>query len=185
MAGAGSRAVAGRYAKALLQVALEKKADPERLDQELQEFAGLLTEHPRLQRTLGSPAIFPDKRVSIVDALLTSDSFSPYTRNLLRVMAVKQRIALLHEVREQYRRALDAQQKIASAKVTSAHPLSEAQKRALAERLSELTGKTMRLHFETDPDILGGLVVRIGNRIYDASVVTQLRGFKERALAGL
>jgi F-type H+-transporting ATPase subunit delta len=53
----------------------------------------------------------------------------------------------------------------------------------LRQRLRDLTGKTILLEFRHDPAILGGLIVRVGNRIYDASVVTQLQRFKERALS--
>ena len=83
--------IANRYAKALLQVVLEKKEDPERVDRELADFAGLLEANPELGQTLGSPAVVSSKRVAIVEQLLGKKKLSRTTMNVLRVLAAKER----------------------------------------------------------------------------------------------
>lgn len=183
MKAAGTRAVAGRYGRALLQVALEQKADLQRIARELAELGALIEGHADLDRILASPAVAPARKVGLVEKLLEGAGVSRPTGNLLRVMAAKDRIPLLRLVEEAYREALDEHEQVETAEVSTAHPLTEAQQEKLASELAALSGKRIRLNFTTDPALLGGLVVRIGNRIYDASIVTQLRQFKQRVLS--
>jgi F-type H+-transporting ATPase subunit delta len=155
--------VASRYASALLRVVLEKKEDPERIDRELGEMGALLEEHAGLSQALASPAVVSSRRVAIVDGLLARSKLSRTISNLLRVMAAKQ--------------------KVETAEVVTSHALSKAEEKSLIGKLGELTGKTVRAEFCTDPELVGGLIVRIGNRIYDASVTAQLARVKERLLS--
>ena len=90
---------------------------------------------------------------------------------------------MLGLVREAYRRQLDEHQKIEKAEVITSHALSKAEEEALIGKLGQLTGKTVRAEFRTDSNLMGGLIVRIGNRIYDATVTAQLARFKERLLS--
>jgi F-type H+-transporting ATPase subunit delta len=175
--------VASRYASALLRVVLEKKEDPERIDRELGEMGALLEEHAGLSQALASPAVVSSRRVAIVDGLLARSKLSRTISNLLRVMAAKERIAILGLVQEAYRRHLDEHQKVETAEVVTSHALSKAEEKSLIGKLGELTGKTVRAEFCTDPELVGGLIVRIGNRIYDASVTAQLARVKERLLS--
>ncbi|MFQ5790387.1 MAG: ATP synthase F1 subunit delta [Acidobacteriota bacterium] len=182
-ASAEARVIAGRYARALLQVVLDKGEDPERVEDDLGEVHGLLETEPELARFLTSPAVPAEKRGALVDRLLEDFDVNPYSAKLLRLLAAKERMALLGLVRERYREALDEHLKIVSAEVTTAHRLTDGQKETLASQLRALTGKSVRLQIREDPDLLGGLVVRIGNRIYDASVVSQLQRFKRHVLS--
>lgn len=84
---------------------------------------------------------------------------------------------------ESFHRLVLEHRQIQPADVLSAHALSGDQKQRLAGQLGQALGKTMELTYRTDPEILGGVVVRVGNRIFDASVTTQLRRFKEKALS--
>ena len=178
-----ARVVANRYARALLRVALEKKEDPGRIDAEIGEVIALLESHPELGVPLGSPAVVSSRRVSVVDALVSKSKWSATVSNLLRVMAAKERIPFLELVREAYRRQLDEHQNIEKADVVTPLPLSKAEEKALVGKLEKLTGKTVRAAFRTDSNLMGGLIVRIGNRIYDATVTAQLAKFKERLLS--
>lgn len=182
-ASAEARVIAKRYAKALLQVVIEKKEDPERIDSELGEVVKLFESHPALGQILASPAVVSSRRVAIVDKLFSGSKVSQTTANLLRVMAAKKRMPLLGLVREAYRRQLDEHLKVETAKVVTAHALTKAEEKALMGKLEELTGKTVRAEFRTDSTLVAGLIVRIGNRIYDASVTAQLTRFKERLLS--
>jgi F-type H+-transporting ATPase subunit delta len=178
-----ARVVANRYARALLQVVLDKKEDPERIERELDEAAALIEPNSDLARTLGSPAVVSAHRVAVVDDLASKSKWTETTSNLLRVMAAKERMPILGLVREAYRRQLDEHQRIEHAEVVTPEGLSKAEEKALIERLEQLTGKTVRAAFRTDEKLMGGLIVRIGNRIYDATVSAQLARFKERLLS--
>jgi F-type H+-transporting ATPase subunit delta len=178
-----ARVIANRYARALLQVVVEKKEDPERIERELAEVVALLESHADLGRTLGSPAVVSARRVAVVDDLVRRSKWTETTANLLRVMAAKERIPILEFVRESYRRQLDEHQNIEKAEVVTPQALSKAEEKALIGKLEQLTGKTVRAEFRTDSNLMGGLMVRIGNRIYDATVTAQLARFKERLLS--
>jgi F-type H+-transporting ATPase subunit delta len=105
--------------------------------------------------------------------------------NLLRLLARNERVPLVGFVAESFRRLVLEHQQIQPGEVVSAHALSSDQKKRLAGQLGQALGKTMDLSYRTDPEILGGVVVRVGNRVFDASVTTQLNRFKEKALSRL
>ena len=86
---------------------------------------------------------------------------------------------------DQFRKVLDEHNKVESGEVVSPRPLSETQQSELAKQLGKARGKTMKLSYRTDPRLIGGLVVRLGNRVYDASVVKQLELFQEKAQSAL
>ena len=182
-ASAEARVVANRYARALLQVVVEKKEDPERIERELGEMVALVESHPDLSRALGSPAVISSRRVAVVADLASKSKWTEITSNLLRVMAAKERMLILGLVQEAYRRQLDEHREIETAEVVTSHALSKAEEKALIGKLEQLTGKTVRAEFRTDSNLMGGLIVRIGNRIYDATVTAQLAQFKERLLS--
>jgi F-type H+-transporting ATPase subunit delta len=181
----GTRVVAERYARALLEVALDKKADLDRVGRELQGFRDLLDRESRLQAALSAPTIAATKRLAILEAVLASSKLVPETLNLLRLLARNERIPVVPFVAESFRRLVLEHKQIQPGEVVSAHPLSSDQRKRLAGQLGQALGKTMELSYRTDPEILGGVVVRVGNRVFDASVTTQLRRFKEKALSGL
>jgi F-type H+-transporting ATPase subunit delta len=181
----GTRVVAERYAKALLEVAIDKKTNPGRIADELEGFQSLLERERALRAALETPTLAGTKRVQILDALLASVKVSPEARNLLRLLARNERIPLVPFVAESFRTLVLEHEGIQPGEVVSAHPLSSDQKKRLAGQLGQALGKKMELSYRTDPEILGGVVVRVGNRIFDASVTTQLRRFKEKALSRL
>ena len=177
--------VAERYARALLEVALDKKTDLDRIAKELEGFQDLLERESQLQGALAAPTIPVAKRVAILEAVLASAKVAPETLNLLRLLARNERIPFVPFVAESFRRLVLEHKQIQPGEVVSAHPLSSDQRKRLAGQLGQALGKTMELSYRTDPEILGGVVVRVGNRVFDASVNTQLRRFKEKALSGL
>ena len=185
MTTSGSVVVAERYARALLDVVLEKKLDPAKIGAELDEVAEFLSKEEKLAEVLASPTLASDKRVAILDQLLENQSFDGCTVNTLRLLAARERMPLLPLVARQYGRLVLDHQGIQSGQVVSAGTLTSDQQERLAKSLGSALGKTMELTYDTDPALVGGLVVRIGNRVYDASVVAQLKRFKEKALSSL
>jgi len=181
----GTRVVAQRYARALLEVARDKKTDLDRIAKELEDFQGLLERESELEAALAAPTIPVAKRLAILEAVLAWAKVSSETLNLLRLLARNERVPLVAFVAESFRRLVLEHKQIQPGEVVSAHPLSSDQKKRLAGQLGQALGKTMELSYRTDPEILGGVVVRVGNRVFDASVTTQLRRFKEGALSHL
>lgn len=183
MTAAGSYVVAERYARALLDVVLDQKRDPDRVAGELADFAELLDAHPRLADALSTPAVAAEHRVAVLNEVLSGQDLDPATANLLRLLTERERMPAIRLVVDQYRQLLLEHKQIQPGEVTAAHPLTAQQQERLAEGLGKALGKTMELSFANDPELVGGLVVRVGNRIFDASVVTQLQRFKEKALS--
>lgn len=183
---AGSIVLAERYARALLDVVLDKIEGDDALDKvaaELDSMAGLLKENPRLAHSLALPTIPADKRVSVLDSILERAEFAAPTVNVLRLLTERERMGILPLVCEQFRRLVLEHRKVQPGEVTSAIELSEEQRRRLAESLGRALSKSMALTYRTDGELVGGLVVRIGNRVYDASVLAQLARLKEQALS--
>jgi F-type H+-transporting ATPase subunit delta len=91
----------------------------------------------------------------------------------------KGRIELAQQVRDEYQRLLDERRGIAQATVFTAVPLSDDERRAVAQRLQKLTGKEIVLDAQVDPDVLGGLVARIGDRLIDGSTRGRLLALRQ------
>ncbi len=104
--------------------------------------------------------------------------------NLVRLLAAKGRLALLPQIAEVFEELLDEHRGIAHAEVVTAVAMSGDEREALARRLSELTGKQVEIEAREDPEILGGLVARIGDRLIDGSTRAKLVALKRR-LAGV
>ena len=103
--------------------------------------------------------------------------------NLVRLLASKGRLALLPQIKEQFQTLLDEHRGIAHAQVVTAVPMSDEEREALARRLSELAGKQVLVETQEDPEILGGMIALIGDRLIDGSTRSKLLALKRR-LAG-
>ena len=108
---------------------------------------------------------------------------APLVWNLVRLLSTKGRLALLPQIVEQFQELLDEHRGIAHAAVATAVPLSDDERQALSRRLSELTGKQVLVEVHEVPEILGGLIARIGDRLIDGSTRSKLIALK-RQLAG-
>ena len=108
---------------------------------------------------------------------------APLVWNLLRLLSEKNRLGLLPQIIEAFQQLVDEERGIAHAQVVTAVPMSGEERAAVARRLSELTGKQVQIETREDPEILGGLVARIGDRLIDGSTKTKLIALK-RQLAG-
>jgi F-type H+-transporting ATPase subunit delta len=108
---------------------------------------------------------------------------SPLAWNLVRLLGSKNRLALLPQVAEAFQELADERRGVAHAQVVTAVALSDDERRALEQRLSEITGKQVDVRVYQDESILGGVVARIGDRLIDGSTKTKLIALKRR-LAG-
>ena len=170
--------LAGRYASALFDLASEAgtvsavEGDLDRLDQGLREsddFARLIR-NPQISR--GDAA----KAIEAVAAVL---GCSELTRKFLGVLAGNRRLASLPDMVRAFFAIAAAQRGEVSAEVTTAHPLDEAQLTQLAEKLKIREGRSVKLRTRVDPEILGGLVVRIGSQMIDSSIRTRLNSLSQ------
>ena len=172
-------AVANRYAKALADVVAEQ-GQTDQVKDSLGAFYRLVSGHEELQRVFHNPTIPLAQKRGVLDALLARLKPLPVVANFLAVLLENQRIQQLGEIVAAFNRELDRRLGVVSAEVTTASPITDAERRQLSDRLARLTGKQVRLQFNVDAEIIGGVVTRIGSVIYDGSIRNQLEQIKIR-----
>src|SRR5262245_44879354 len=168
-----------RYAKALFDVALEEKADLARVDQDLEALAGAFEDSPELLLAVGRSSVTDAARQSLMEALSKAMSLSAPVTKMLVLLARSGKLSLVPELAASYRERLLSHQNVVRADVTSAAPLSPEKTKALEESLSKVTGKKVEISASVDPELLGGVVARIGSTVYDGSVKTQLTKMRQ------
>ena len=173
------QASAGRYAKALLDVAI-KEADPVKIEQELASFAELFEKNEELSKVLANPAVPVQAKRGVVEQLTTRIKPSKPLAKLMMLLADRDRLDLLPDLLVAYRERLMDYQQVVRAEVVSAMPLPEAHTRQLEDKLARLTGRKVTMTTRVDPSIIGGVVARVGSTVYDGSVATQLQRMKEK-----
>ena len=167
------RASAGRYAKALFDVALQEHL----LDQvatDLDGLSTLLSGHEELQRTFANPAIPAQVKRKLVGALATRLGLQGPLGKLLMLLANRDRLWLVQDLRQSFTAHLNEHRRVLQAEVVTAEPLAADQAARWQQRLSTATGWTVSLTTRVDPALLGGVRARIGSTVYDGSVATQL-----------
>ena len=172
-------AVASRYARALVEVILEQKIDAEEARQQLRSIVKAVHESDDLRRVWDSPAISPEQKRAVLDAIAKQMGTAKPIRNFIAVLIDHRRVQFLARIVEQLKKELDARMGFAEAHITSARELGDAEKRSLEAQIEKATGKKVRAHFRLDASLLGGAVVRVGSTIYDGSVKGQLEKIRE------
>lgn len=173
------KALAQRYASALVDVALEQ-GTAEQIKRELAGFTNLLAESADLGTLLSSPAVPRASKQAVIERLVARMGASRTLRNFLFVIVENRRSALLPQIRQAFEAQLYARLGVAEAHVTSVQELSAQQKSELTRVLERLTGKRVEARYALDSALIGGAVVRIGSTIYDGSVREQLERLRTR-----
>jgi F-type H+-transporting ATPase subunit delta len=171
---------ARRYAEAAFEVAM-RDGTVERWRSELEAAAAVISD-PRAIGALANPAVSIDQRTAAVTGLLRG--VSDQVQNLVRLLLKRGRIEQLPKVAAEFRRLDDRRQGITNAIVTSAAPLTQDELRALTQRLEQQTGGRIALDVQVDPSLLGGLVVRVGDRLIDGSVRGRLERLRNQLVSG-
>jgi F-type H+-transporting ATPase subunit delta len=172
-------AAAGRYARALFDVALKEGNDVTKVQGELQQFADLFA-GAQLAPILGNPGIPASKKKALARALIDrAGQITPPLAKLILLVAEKDRLLLLPGIARAYAERVMDHQKIVRGDVTTAIPLSPETLVALEQGLAKATGRKVVLEARVDPSIIGGAVTRLGSTVYDGSVTTQLQKLKQ------
>jgi F-type H+-transporting ATPase subunit delta len=172
---------ARRYAEAAFEVA-QRDGTVEMWRSEL-DAAGEIAADDQVGRMLGNPAVALETRIEMAESIFGKTVSKPVL-NLIGLMLRRGRIEQLPRVAAEYRRLDNARQGITLATATSAAPLSPDEVQALTARMEELTGGRVELDLRTDPSLLGGLVVRIGDRLIDGSVRGRLERLRNQLVSG-
>lgn len=172
--------VARRYGTALADVAIERHEERE-VQNELDQWAAMIESSPQLKEVFANPTVNYDQKRKVLEELIARTRVRETTASFLRVLLKNQRLAQLRDIAERYGHVLDDRAGVLAGSVTTARPIPEDLKKTLHETLSAATGYTVRLSFDTDEKIIGGMVARIGSTVFDGSVESHL----ERLADGL
>jgi F-type H+-transporting ATPase subunit delta len=173
------QAVARRYAVALADV-VTSRGEAQEVREELAAWDDLMRSNAQLLEVFRHPTIPYEQKRSVLDELIRRARPRPTTANFLRVLLQNHRLAELSEVSTQFAQELDRRAGVVNAQVTTARPLPADAQESLRARLGELTGNRVRLQFEVDDELIGGVVTRIGSTLYDGSVRGQLQQIRQR-----
>ncbi|HEX6164026.1 MAG TPA: ATP synthase F1 subunit delta [Vicinamibacterales bacterium] len=173
------RTSANRYAKALFDVALQEQADLAQIDRDLQAVAEMLKTSPDLELNLSRGSITDAQRQSLMEAIAKAMSLSSPVGKLIVMLGRSGKLDLMPDLEDAFRERLLSHQNVVRAEVTSAAPLSPEKTKALEDSLSKVTGKKVELSVSVDPELLGGVVAKIGSTVYDGSVKTQLQRMRQ------
>jgi len=163
----------GRYASALYELASEKKAVAA-VEADLEKLGEALGASDDLSALIRNPQISREAASKAMDGIAALLGLSDLTKQFLGVLAGNRRLAALPDVVRAFAAIAAAARGEVTAEVSSAHPLSDTQLKDLAAKLKEREGKDVKIKANVDPDLLGGLVVRIGSRQIDSSIRTRL-----------
>lgn len=168
--------VARRYAKATFEVAREK-GDAQEWLRHIEELAAALSDQELLV-ILRSPNISTDQKMEAVEAVFPE--LPAEIKNLVRLLVERHRIDILPGVATAFGQYVDEMLGRTEADVISARGLSLEELSAIQGHLSKRTGRTVRLRTSVDPHIIGGVVMRVGDELIDASVATRLERLRQR-----
>lgn len=170
----GTTGLAGRYATALFELAEnDKKLDDVAGD--LQSLRAMIDDSADLAQVIKSPIMSRDDQVAAMTAIADAAGFSELTKNFIGVVAENRRLFALTGMIKAYQAQLAASRGEATAEVVSAKPLTDAQVTAVEDALKKAIGTTVQVEQRVDESLLGGLVVRVGSRMIDSSLKTQLQ----------
>ena len=169
--------IAAVYARSLFEVAQEQdKLDPIR--DQLGEFADALNDTRELQVFFFSPYFSTAEKVDGLDR--TVSDADPVVVNFLKLLIENHRMPVIFRVRREFDQLWQEENKLLPVQVTSAVELDPATVTQIGDRIAEQTGRKVDLSATVDPDVLGGLVVRVGNSILDASIRNRLEQLRKQ-----
>lgn len=174
--------IARRYAQALNEQAAQTGV-LEQVDADIDLISNALADSRELRAFFGSPIISRDKKGQVVKALF-SDRIQKITMTFVELLVSKRREGVFPAIVSSYRDLRDVQLGIKAVSVRTAYELSGQDRASLETALQSLTGKQVRLETRVDASIMGGMIVRVGDTVYDGSISNQLATLRERLQSG-
>ncbi|MBS3028610.1 MAG: F0F1 ATP synthase subunit delta [Dolichospermum sp. DET50] len=162
------------YAQALLSIAQSQNLTEE-VGEDTRTFLGLLRGSQELTNFLSNPFVKQENKKNVLKQLL-GEGGNSYLRNFLLLLVDRRRIAFLEPILQQYLVLLRQLNQTVLAEITSAVPLTEAQQQAITEKVITLTkARQVELETKIDSDLIGGVIIKVGSQVIDASLRGQLR----------
>ena len=173
----GISGVAGRYALALFELARDEKAIDD-VSRNLDSLDALIKDSPDLARLIRSPTFAAEDQIRALDAVMARAGIVGLAANVLRLVASKRRLFILPHMIRGYRALVAESKGIVSAEVRLAEEPSAKVLDEIKAALREMAGSDIDLTVRIDPSLIGGLVVKVGSRMVDASLKTKLNSIR-------
>jgi len=173
-------AVASRYARAMVDVVIDDKIDPTTAIEQVNDMATAVAESNQLRMVWESPAVPSEQKRALLDAIVARTGTIRPIRNFFAILIDHGRIPMVAQIARQFETELNTELGFVEADVTSWRRLSDVGRRDLEAQVASITGKKVRAKYDTNPELLGGAVVRVGSTIYDGSIRGQLQRLKEQ-----
>ena len=169
--------MAGRYATALFELALEEHAiDAVRVD--LDRFDAMIAESPDLQRLVRSPVFTADVQTKALSAVLDKAGIGGLSARFLKVVSSNRRLFAAQDMARAFRTLVARHKGETQATITVAEKPTDAHLAAIKDALKAVTKKDVQVEVKVDPSIIGGLIVKLGSRMVDTSLRTKLNAIK-------
>ncbi|MBP7342022.1 MAG: ATP synthase F1 subunit delta [Smithellaceae bacterium] len=169
--------ISKRYARAFFEIAEEEK----KLEQyyaELRQFSSIIDGNKDLKDFLANPIFEQDSKKKILEQIIGKLSLSPMTINFLKLLVDKKRIDVLPDIETCYRQLMDETLKKVRVTVKTAFPLSGEIQAHMLAGLKKMTGRDVEVTLEDDQSLLGGIVIGVGDTLYDGSIKNQLNNMR-------
>jgi len=173
--------IAEVYAEAFLNAVDVKGESPDETLGELASFVDVLRALPKFDTVISSAMIATEEKLSLIDKAIGSQA-SPTFKNFLQVVAKRGRLDILRAIHSEATKIVDKRRNRIPVTITTAVPLDEQAFGSLSEKLRVVIGGEPIIQSVVDPETIGGLVVRVGDTIYDASLLTQLKTVRQQMI---
>ena len=171
-----------RYSKALLSLALEKNASLEEVYEELELFRAALTGDPRILQAMSNPNVLLAEREKLLNKMLEKSAVRPLVRNFAQLLLRRGRIDFFSDIVLEFRQKADQHAGVVRASVTAAGKLTPEDSRSIAAILENRFSKKVVLYEKTNPDLIGGLIIKSGSLSFDGSIRSQLKDIQNQLL---
>ncbi|HHT9105390.1 MAG TPA: ATP synthase F1 subunit delta [Candidatus Wujingus californicus] len=175
------KSVAITFISALVEVA-SKKGMFEQIEKDLELVSDVITRHAKLKTVLFHPSIARNEKKNLIKKVFGA-SVSELMKNFLYILVDRRKEEILELVPEVYKEVLHEKKGVVKARVQTAVPLSGERFNEVEKRLNKLIGKNVELEIVHNPEILGGMIIQVGNTMIDGSVVSRLKNLKTRLLS--
>ena len=173
-----SGSLARRYAKAIFAIGAQQ-GDLTKLGQDIRSLAKAMNTSAELMTALSNPAIRRSDRKKIIDGLLSAIGVQTASRNLVYMMLDGERMSSLPAISRELDQMIEEKAGRVGAEIISAKPLDPSQVSQITVALEKLSGKKVTVTTRQDPELLGGVIAKVGDTIYDGSLRTQLRTLRD------
>ncbi len=169
--------ISKRYARAFFDIAGEEKK-LEQYYNELHQFSSVIAQNKDLGGFLANPIFEQESKKKVLEKIIGKLSLSPMTINFLKLLIDKKRIDVLPDIETCYRQLMDETLQKVRVTVKTAFPLSGEMQSYITSSLKKMTGRSVEVTVEDDKNLLGGIVIGVGDTLYDGSIKNQLNNMR-------